>query len=138
MANSADPDQTLHSAASHTDQHCLLRPVCPNIQGYYINITQAVYFFENSKTHHIAVSKLLFETFVIYLFESIQSVRSYPPTSDFDNCFISECSAMSVIPLWYMEHNFSAAAIQTLYLPRGLKRMHNHYISRSKTAKCDS
>ena len=30
MANSADPDQMLHSAASDLRLHCLLRPVCPN------------------------------------------------------------------------------------------------------------
>ena len=29
MANSLDPDQMPHSAASGLGQHCLLRPVCP-------------------------------------------------------------------------------------------------------------
>ena len=35
MANSVDPDQMPHSAASDLGQHCLQRPTCPNIQGYY-------------------------------------------------------------------------------------------------------
>ena len=28
VANSVDPDQTLHSAASDLGLHCLVRPVC--------------------------------------------------------------------------------------------------------------
>ena len=32
MANSVDPDATLHSAASHLGLHCLLRPVGPKTQ----------------------------------------------------------------------------------------------------------
>ena len=35
MANSVDPDETPHSAASHLGLNCLLRPVCPNIYGKY-------------------------------------------------------------------------------------------------------
>ena len=35
MANSVDPDQMPHSAASDLDLQCLLQPVCPNIKGYY-------------------------------------------------------------------------------------------------------
>ena len=35
MANSVDPDQMLHSAASDVGLHCLQRPVCPNTEGYY-------------------------------------------------------------------------------------------------------
>ena len=30
MANSVDPDQMLHSAASDLGLHCLQRPICPN------------------------------------------------------------------------------------------------------------
>ena len=30
MANSVDPDETLHSAASHLGLHYLLRPLGPN------------------------------------------------------------------------------------------------------------
>ena len=37
MANSVDPDETPHSAASHLGLCCLLRPVCPNIYGKYGN-----------------------------------------------------------------------------------------------------
>ena len=33
MANSVDPDETPHSAASHLGLHCLLRPVGPNTYG---------------------------------------------------------------------------------------------------------
>ena len=35
MANSVDPDETPHSAASHLGLNCLLRPVCPNTYGKY-------------------------------------------------------------------------------------------------------
>ena len=35
MANSVDPDETPHPAASHLGLYCLLRPVCPNIYGKY-------------------------------------------------------------------------------------------------------
>ena len=35
MANSVGPDQMPHSVASDQGLHCLLRPVCPNIKGYY-------------------------------------------------------------------------------------------------------
>ena len=37
MANSVDPDETPHSAASHLGLYCLLSPVCPNIYGKYGN-----------------------------------------------------------------------------------------------------
>ena len=35
VANSVDPDETPHSAASHLGLNCLLRPVCPNTYGKY-------------------------------------------------------------------------------------------------------
>ena len=35
VANSVDPDETPHSAASHLGLYCLLRPVCPNTYGKY-------------------------------------------------------------------------------------------------------
>ena len=35
VANSVDPDESLHSVASHLALHCLLRPVCPNSYGIY-------------------------------------------------------------------------------------------------------
>ena len=31
VVNNVDPDEMLHSAASHLDLHCLLRLICPNI-----------------------------------------------------------------------------------------------------------
>ena len=34
MANSVDPDQMLHSAASDLGLHCLQRCICPNTSGY--------------------------------------------------------------------------------------------------------
>ena len=37
MANSVDPDEMPHSAASHLGLHCLLRPVCLNTYGKYSN-----------------------------------------------------------------------------------------------------
>ena len=44
MANSIDPDQTPHSAASDLGLPCLQRPICPNTQGCYssINIDSCV------------------------------------------------------------------------------------------------
>ena len=33
VANSVDPDEMPHSAASHLGLHCLLRPFCPNAYG---------------------------------------------------------------------------------------------------------
>ena len=35
MANSVDPDQMPHSAASDLGLYCLLWPVCPNTSSYY-------------------------------------------------------------------------------------------------------
>ena len=35
MANSADPDQMPHSAASDLGLQCLLKSVCPNTLGKY-------------------------------------------------------------------------------------------------------
>ena len=35
MANSVDPDQMLHSAASDLGLHCLQMSICPNTSGYY-------------------------------------------------------------------------------------------------------
>ena len=35
VANSEDPDQTPHSAASDLSLHCLHRPDCPNTSGKY-------------------------------------------------------------------------------------------------------
>ena len=35
VANSVDPDETPHSAASHLGLNCLHRPVCPNTYGKY-------------------------------------------------------------------------------------------------------
>ena len=37
VANSVDPDQMPHFAASDLGQHCLLRPVCPNTKVYLGN-----------------------------------------------------------------------------------------------------
>ena len=35
MANSVDPDQMPHSAASNLGLHCLQRPICPDTKCYY-------------------------------------------------------------------------------------------------------
>ena len=35
MANSVDPDQMPHYAASDLGLHCFQRPICPNTKGYY-------------------------------------------------------------------------------------------------------
>ena len=46
VANSVDPDETPHSAASHLGLYCLLRPVCPNIYGKYgIYSTRTLFLF---------------------------------------------------------------------------------------------
>ena len=53
MANSVDPDQMPHSAASDLGLHCLQRPVCPNILG-----TTAVLF--TSKDLYIDIQMHMF------------------------------------------------------------------------------
>ena len=57
MANSVDPDETPHSAASHLGLNCLLMPVCPKIYGKYgisIKLTFTaktnLFFYENVKS----------------------------------------------------------------------------------------
>ena len=52
MANSVDPDETPHIAASHLGQHCLLRPVCPNTYGEYVAL---------NNLHFIAILSLTFK-----------------------------------------------------------------------------
>ena len=54
MADSVDPDQMPHSAASDLGLHCLQRTSCPNTEGYYGTIVS--YFsmkmkFFKSKTY---------------------------------------------------------------------------------------
>ena len=41
MANSGDPDQTA-PRQSDLDLHCLLRPICPNIQNFYGNLVARI------------------------------------------------------------------------------------------------
>ena len=40
VANSVDPDETPHCVASHLGLHCLLRLVCPNTYGKYMQTVQ--------------------------------------------------------------------------------------------------
>ena len=49
MANSVDPDQMPHSAASVLGLHCLLRPVCPNTYGKYdtVQVHKDIAVFES-------------------------------------------------------------------------------------------
>ena len=42
VANSVDPDETPHSAASHLGRNCLLRPVCPNTYGKYGSVGEFI------------------------------------------------------------------------------------------------
>ena len=46
MANSVDPDEMLHSAASHLDLHYLLRPVCPNTVNMLLILKQFYGIFD--------------------------------------------------------------------------------------------
>ena len=43
------PDQMLHSVVSDLDLHCLLRPVCPNIKGYYGNLCIPAHQYASEK-----------------------------------------------------------------------------------------
>ena len=43
MANSVDPDETPHSAASHLGLQCLLKPVSPNTYGKYSKVCDTLY-----------------------------------------------------------------------------------------------
>ena len=42
MANSADPDQMLHSGASDLGLYCLQRPVCANTKGFTVDTNQTI------------------------------------------------------------------------------------------------
>ena len=54
MANSVDPDETPHSAASHLGLNCLLRPVCPNTYGNYgISVTIIIIFATMTRKVHV-------------------------------------------------------------------------------------
>ena len=49
MANSVDPDQTPHNAASDQGLHCLQRPICPKLIIIMVasdkrNIKKIIYF----------------------------------------------------------------------------------------------
>lgn len=58
MANSVDPDQMPPSPASDLGSHCLLRPVCPNIEGFYGSFF--FYFcFSNNKMKGVLLKTLL-------------------------------------------------------------------------------
>ena len=54
VANSADPDETLHSMASYLGLHCLLRPVCPNtyrkIGMYDLSVSDSLISFTTKMT----------------------------------------------------------------------------------------
>ena len=52
MANSVDPDEMPHSAASHLGLLCLLRLVCLNTLGEYSIQTNFVVVFFLQKTNH--------------------------------------------------------------------------------------
>ena len=43
VANSVDPAQTPHDAASELGSHCLLRPVCPKTQAMHSTSCVTVY-----------------------------------------------------------------------------------------------
>ena len=66
MANSVDPDETPHSAASHLGLNCLLRPVCPNTYGKYGISRKKVYLPKvrgggsGSSTYSFSVSSFFF------------------------------------------------------------------------------
>ena len=53
MANSVDPDEMPHIAASHLGQHCLLMPVCPNTYGEYVTLNGCY-----NNLHFIAILSL--------------------------------------------------------------------------------
>ena len=61
VANSLDPDETPHSAASHLGLYCLLRPVCPNIYGKYgrfwISI-KMIFVYKNPEFWNVFLSDL--------------------------------------------------------------------------------
>ena len=50
MENNVDPDQTPHSVASDLGLNCLLRPLCPNTSGYYVNKASQVIQIPSHKT----------------------------------------------------------------------------------------
>ena len=70
IANSIDPNQTLHSAASDMDLHCLLRHNCLNFEGKYVR-----YAFEltsSDKRRHPLTLVLLNEPRYILPLQTVQ------------------------------------------------------------------
>ena len=67
MANSVDPDQMPHFAASDLNLHCLLRSVCPKTWCYYSK-------YKRDSTLHLVMhynNKRCFLAVFVYLFLDI-------------------------------------------------------------------
>ena len=63
VANSVDPDETPHSAASHLGLYCLLRPVCRNTYGKYgraINLSFPVDLLRRNIWYNFGIFFFLF------------------------------------------------------------------------------
>ena len=63
LANSVDPDQTLHSAVSDIGLHCLLRLVCPNTSGYVLGQT---YLSNRCTSRSVATEWHLIRVYTVY------------------------------------------------------------------------
>ena len=73
MANNADPDQETLSAASDLGLHCLPRPICHSVWGYYLMCRNHQF----SLTSFIPESKTSEKT-IVYLFEHKRKLAPIP------------------------------------------------------------
>ena len=78
MANSVDPDEMPHSAASHLGLYCLLKPVCPNTYGKYGNRRNDFMFNLNeSYVAEVGFKFLTLDTLVTVLWYQVIACSQY-------------------------------------------------------------
>ena len=74
MANSVDPDEMLHSAASHLGLHCLLRPVCLKTIGNYCNLNFPTLSYLKYNGYEISL-----QTLGINIYVGIEHIENFLP-----------------------------------------------------------
>ena len=95
MANSVDPDQMLQNVASDLDLHYLLRPVCPNIWGYYLTLVTQI-----SKLIIFSRFNSLYSKFE---FESEYLCKYFPQKLGIDiSCKISPVKGNDLHGCWFL------------------------------------
>ena len=77
LANSVDPDRTLHYAVSDIGLHCLLRHVCPNTSGYVC--IQLILAYSWARPAILVAGKGRWGIFLFLLFLHFHSCSSFFP-----------------------------------------------------------